>query len=102
MKNNVLQFAPRPIDDRQTRGTLICELCGHREHDVTVPCGRKHFECAKCGRMSAVRDGPVVPEDGVVRQSCATCSDQAFVVMIDALMCASCGTIHKEHWNGAA
>jgi ribosomal protein L37E len=52
--------------------------------------------------MSAVRAGPVLPEDGVVRQSCATCGDQSFAVMLDALMCSSCGTIHKEDWQGAA
>ena len=102
MNSRVVQFRPRAVDDRQTRGPLICELCNHREPEAVVPCGRKHFDCAKCGRMSAVRDGPVLPEEGVVRQSCATCGDQSFAVMLDALMCSSCGTIHKEDWQGAA
>lgn len=104
--DNVLPFKPRaavPVKeaaDPHTAGPMKCEACGHEEPAVVAPCGRKYFECAKCHVMAMRRDGPVLPKDGVWRQSCPDCKGQTFAIMPSVFMCADCGTTLKTDWTG--
>lgn len=83
-----------------TCGQMICELCGHRDISIAA-LGRRWFECPKCRMKSFVRAEPVRPTDGIWRQSCPACSEQAFAVMAATLLCSACGTELVADWSGA-
>lgn len=95
------QERARRNPDPHTSGPMKCERCGHEEPACVAPVGVKWFECAKCGCMSSKRAGPVLPADGVMRQSCPSCKSQTFAVLIDSLMCADCGTVVTDTWSKA-
>lgn len=104
--DNVLPFKPRPTvlapepNDPHTTGPMKCDACGHEELVVVSPCGRKYFECFKCHVMAMRRNGPVLPRDGVWRQSCPDCKGQTFAIMPNLFMCSDCGTTLKTDWTG--
>lgn len=103
---NVLPFKARPVakppadaHTPPTCGPMMCEACRH-EMISDVPCGRKYFPCPKCKVIALRRAGPVLPEDGVWRQSCPDCKGQTFAIMPNVFMCSDCGTTLKTDWTG--
>lgn len=75
---------------KHATGPAKCLHC-HHEWEATAEVGVTGFDCPNCELQRGVWYGIMRPPDLSKCTMCRYCNTVAFLVMIDSVMCLSCG-----------
>lgn len=70
----------------------MCSACGFK-WEAVAPAGTRALSCPECDQSAGAWRYGIFPQAGDTALNCVCCGGCLFVVLVDAIVCATCGYV---------